>query len=257
MADDDVQKVTPGEQHPNENLATFHADTYEEIGTLGEASSDKDGMNVTDAVISSFDDSERAVDGIAQGERQKVGRWLKGHADAVGTDVVTGVNSLLQPAIALRHGTMETKRQVVAKLIDDYGVAPESGPAVDEFGDPIQHPQGDPHANEVGAFMQGNPLFANDAQLQASMVNISQEMAARGEHFDMEALALEAASRDPRFAQEMVSMKQRSARANEDDNVQKAKAANVQVSGAGSSQPSGASDDAGDILDEIVPKGNW
>ena len=252
---DDVQKVTQGEQHPNESLADFHADTYAKIGTLGEAPSDKEGMSVTDGVISSYDDSERAVDGIAEGERQKVGRWLKHHADAVGTDVVSGVNSLLQPAIALRNGNMETKRQVIGSLVDNYQVTPETIP-VDEFGDPVQRPQGaDPYANEVETFMAANPMIQHDAALQASMTNIAQEFAARGEQFNLDGLAWTALSRDPRFAHETQAIEQRSVRVSQDDRVVRARRADVMVSGGGNSEPSGGSDDVNDILNELVPRG--
>ena len=97
---------------------------------MGEAPSDPDwnapldgkGMTPDDAATSAFDDHDRAHHGIAEGEREEIGGFLKGHADAAGTTVRDGLNALISPAVALRHGNMETKRHVVGQIIDDYSV---------------------------------------------------------------------------------------------------------------------------------------
>ena len=73
-------------------------------------------------------------------ERVAVGKSWKHHADAIGTDVVTGVNSLIQPAVVLRHGTQEQKRTLLGGLIDDFDIrtvpSAETAQQFDEFGDP-------------------------------------------------------------------------------------------------------------------------
>ena len=61
--------------------------------------SNDDGMSVADAVSSSYDDHERATDGIAEGERENLGKYLKSHFDAVGMTVIDGLDSLIQPAL--------------------------------------------------------------------------------------------------------------------------------------------------------------
>ena len=86
---------------------------------MGEAPSDPDwnaksdpsepfdgkGMTPGDAATSAYDDHDRHHNGIAESEREGLGKFLKHHADAVGTNVIDGVNSLIDPAVTLRHGT--------------------------------------------------------------------------------------------------------------------------------------------------------
>ena len=231
-------------------------DIGEHVSTSGEAASDDSGMSVEDAVTSAYDDHDRAENGIAEGERTQFGQHLKTHADAAGTTVIDGVNSLLAPAIALRTGDAETRRNVIGQLIDDYDIRPEPSavPAHDEFGDPLAAAA--PVNREVQTFLHENPLIANDPALQDSMLNISYEASARGENFNLEGLAYMAMARDPRFAGEVRQHQEQQAQAKEADHVAKAKAANVQVSGSGHSAPtgSGQSDDIDDIIGSQIPR---
>ena len=113
-----------------------------------EGPSDESGMSIEDAATSAFDDHDRFHHGIAEGEREEIGCFLKGHADAAGTTVRDGLNALIAPAVALRYGNMETKRQVLGQMVDDYSVQPlptaEPEQVLDEFGEPV-------HGGEVSA----------------------------------------------------------------------------------------------------------
>ena len=80
------------------------------------------GMSVDDAAASAYDDQDRAHNGIAEGERESVGQYLKFHADAVGTTVINGLNSLIEPTVTLRHGSQQDKRTLLGHLVDQYQI---------------------------------------------------------------------------------------------------------------------------------------
>ena len=89
------------------------------------------GMSVSDAATSAFDDADRAHNGIAEGERESVGQYLKYHADAVGTSVISGLNSLIEPAITLRHGrrTRSVLCLATSLTITKYGISQRRNPS--------------------------------------------------------------------------------------------------------------------------------
>ena len=210
-----------------------------------------------DAVASSYDDHERATDGIAEGERESLGKYLKGHADAVGVTVIDGLNSLIQPAVALQHGDMETKRQVVGHLVDEYAVhdvpMAQQSQAL-EYGPPAVGSDGEAVVDEaaamatVQAFVAANPV-AGDALVQDHMINIVADMRRQGYQPDLGRALEIAIEQHPRYSQAARQEQQA-------DQVAQAKAAGVQVSGAGSSAPNQVSDDVADIMSELTPS-SW
>ena len=113
------------------------------------------GMSVEDAATSAFDDADRRENGIAEGERESLGQHLKFHADSAGTTVIGGLNALIEPAVALRHGDLTTKREVIGNLIDQYDVRPvpeaEPAPEAVEYGQPAHDGEGQPIATEEQA----------------------------------------------------------------------------------------------------------
>ena len=222
-------------------------DAHPEAGAVqgGEAPSDESGMSLDDAVGSSYDDWDRGASGIAEGERQEIGGFLKGHADSAGVTVRDGLNSLIAPAVALRHGDMQTKRQVVGQIIDDYSVQPmpmaEPEPAaVDEFGDPImgESPAMIEEAmlGTVQAFTNANP-DAMDPVVHGKMIDVLADMSRQG------------------FAPSLETAYQHAINSRDGDHLSRAKAASVQVSGGSRTSPNQGSDDVADILNELTP--NW
>ena len=134
-----------------------------------QGASDDTGMTPTDAAESSYDDWDRGQHGIAEGERQPMGQWLKYNADYVGTTVRDGLESLVGTASALRNGSQQEKRAMLGHLIDEYQVSPEptaeAAPQLDatgdaDFGQPLQPILDQQQANdavaEFGASQSGS-----------------------------------------------------------------------------------------------------
>ena len=220
---------------------------------LAEDKTSDDGMSVEDAVASAYDDHDRAHNGIAEGEREHVGRYLKGHADAAGTTVKNGLNTLINTAATLRHGDMETKRQVIGRIVDDYGVQPMP------MAEPELRYNDAPNAEHAGAgheatpeeqlgavtdFIAQNPL-AQDDQIKDMMLYVLNDMADQGFEPNLETAYKHAVEADPRFRE---SARRSQAQAREGDHLARAKAASVQVAGGGNTAPSSPSDD----LDSII-----
>ena len=160
----------------------------------------------------------------------EVGQYLKGHADAAGTTVRDGLNALIQPAVELRHGNIETKRQVIGRIIDDYSVQPmpmaEPEQPLDEFGDPVQGAAAsvteDAMLGQVQAFGELHP-DAFETEVYNGMLRVNSDMSRQG------------------FEPDLETAYQHSLRAKEGDHLSRAKQAGVQVSGAGNTSPNQAS----------------
>ena len=234
------------------------ADAHPEAGSIqgGENQSDESGLTVEDAVASSFDDWDRGENGIAEGEREGMGKWLKGHADHAGTSVSEGLGALVQTAAVLRNSDQQTKREMLGHLADTYDIRPfpsaeEQAPQVDEFGDPVgQHPQPalteDQAAATVSQFVAANPV-CEDETIARTMIEVAAEMRRQGLVANLPTMLHHAPANDPRYSE--------AARATQESaHTARARAAAVQVSGGGSVTPSGGGDDVGDILDELVPR---
>ena len=104
-------------------------------------------------------------------------------------------------------------------------------PVVDEFGDLVGQPEDQSPENE---FLNANPI-ARDPHIHAAMLHVAEDMVRQGYPPDLQTML-------------RVAIEQ------EGEQVKRAKAASVQVSGAGNVTPSGGSADIGDILDELVPR---
>ena len=212
-----------------------------------------EGMSVDDAVASAYDDHDRAHNGIAEGERESVGKYLKGHADAVGVSVIDGLTSLIEPAVTLRHGSMKDKRALLGHIVDNYGI--EDVPTVQsqapEYGPPAAGADGQPIITEaeaeatVAQFISANPI-AQDEQIQDFMIHVVGDMRSRGYQPDLAQAYEIAVANHPHYSAQAQGARQA-------DEVARARAASVQVSGAGSSSPNQTSDDVGDIINELTP----
>ena len=218
-----------------------------------EAPPDESGMSAEDAATSAYDDWDRGQNGIAEGEREPMGKWLKDHADAAGTDVKTGLGALVETAAVLRNGSQEDKRGMLGHLADTYAITPMPSAeaptqAHDEFGDPVEQA---PFATEaestevVRNFIETNPA-AGDPQIQDAMLQVAEMMRNQGYAPRLETMFQAAIDADPRFS--------RSARQTQEaDHLERARTADVQVTGGGSVSPSRSqSDDVGDILNELI-----
>ena len=153
-------------------------DAYQGAGVIqGAEVTNDEGMSLEDAVTSSYDDHDRHHNGIAEGERENLGRHLKGHADAAGVSVISGLNSLLDSAVGLR-GDQATRRQVIGHLIDNFDVrlepTAEPAPAV---ADPAVAQQ--QAMTEVADFIAANPI-AQDEQIQDATLYHLNNMQAQG-----------------------------------------------------------------------------
>ena len=231
-------------------------------GGIGEHVSDRaeqsneSGMSVEDAATSAYDDYDRGENGIAEGEREPMGKWLKSNADHVGTTVRDGLVNLVDTATVLRNGSQDQKRQMLGHLIDNHNVRPEptaeAAPQYDATGDPDMAQPLRPildqaQANEaVSDFVQANPV-ASDPSIQQAMISVAEDMVRQGHTPHLPTMLEHAVNGDPRYSQA-------AAQAKEADHLKRAKAASVGVSGGGNTaSAAGKSSDVGDILDELVP----
>ena len=237
------------------------ADAHPEAGKIqgGEAPSDESGMSMDDAVSSAFDDHQRATDGIAEGERESLGKHLKFHADSAGTTVIGGLNALIEPAVALRHGDLTTKREVIGNLIDEYNVHPvpeaEPAPVAVEYGQPAHDGAGQPITTEeqaldaVAQFANEHP-GAQDELVVDHMTFLAHDMRRQGITPTLEAVYHYATVNDPRFSE---SARQAQAQGQEAAHLARARAGAVQVAGSGNVTPSAPSDDLDAIIREQIP----
>ena len=222
----------------------------------GEAAPDESGMDVSSAVESAYDSWDEREHGISESARTVWGPELKKIADHEGTDVRNGINTLVSTHIAKRHGTNEAKRQALGAEIDFYQInpmptaeaAPEAvdhGNAVADTGQVIETEE-QAHA-AIADFVKANPAV-QDAAIQESMVEVAAEMQAQGYAPRLDAMLAYAVARDPRYSEQ-------ARQAHDADQVARARAANVQISGGGNStSAAGQSADVGAILDELVPR---
>ena len=214
------------------------------------------GMSVEDAATSAFDDADRRENGIAEGERESLGQHLKFHADSAGTTVIGGLNALIEPAVALRHGDLTTKREVIGNLIDEYNVHPvpeaEPAPEAVEYGQPAHDGEGQPIATEeqaldaVAQFAREHP-GAQDELVVDHMTWLTHDMRRQGFQPTLEAVYQHAIANDPRYAPQA---RQAQAQGQEAAHLARAKQGAVQVSGGGAVTPNTASDDLDAIIRE-------
>ena len=219
----------------------------------GEDVTTDEGMSIADAATSAFDDADRRENGIAEGERENLGKYLKGHADAVGTTVIAGLNSLIEPAITMRHGTQDQKRALLGHFVDEYEIrdipAAQSQPV--EYGPPAAGADGQPVVSEaegmavVERFISENPVAADEV-IQDHMIHIIGDMRAQGFRPDLGRALEIATANHPRYSEQAQAARQAG-------EVARAKAASVQVSGSGTTSPNQAGDDLASILDELTP----
>lgn len=214
-----------------------------------EPASDDSGMTPHDAAASAYDDHDRAHHGIAEGEREEVGGYLKHHADAANVTVRDGLVHLVETNNALMHGDQNQKRAIVGDLIDNNNVRAE--PTYGEAVAAQPYATIEQASGAVDNFMAQNPA-ASDPTIYASMVAIAQDMTQRGFQPDLATAFQHAVQGDPRYQAE-ASRSQRIAK--EDAKVARAKAASVQVSGAGNSGGSVTSEEISDIVSDQL--GNW
>ena len=215
--------------------------------TNPDAPFDGKGMTVDDAVASSYDDHQTATDGIAEGDRVKIGQNLKYHADSAGVSVVDGLDALLQPAITLRHGSQQDKRALMGHFVDEYAVqdvpmAAQAAPA--EYG-PAEGATAAENRTTVENFIAANPIAA-DAQIQEGMTHVLGDMARQGFQPDLGRALQIAIDHHPHYSQQAQQAQQAG-------QVAEARAAAVQVSGSGTSSPNQTSDDLADIISELTP----
>ena len=211
-----------------------------------------DGMSVEDAASSSFDDWDRGQNGIAEGERESLGQHLKSHADAVGVTVIGGLNSLIEPAVALHTGDMTAKRKVIGDLIDAHNIHPvpeaEAAPVAVEYGQPAHDGNGGQVVSEeaglahVQDFISANPVAA-DELIQDHMTHIVADMRAQGYQPDLGRALEIAIQHHPRYSDT-------ARQAQEAQQVARARQASVQISGGGAMTPDTVSDDLDDIISE-------
>ena len=211
------------------------------------------GMSIDDASASAYDDWDRGENGIAEGERENLGKHLKFHADSAGTTVINGLNNLIEPAVTLRHGSQDQKRALLGHIVDEYGIqdVPMAQSAAVEYGPPALGEAGQPVVTEaeamaaISGFISANPIAA-DERIQEHMIHIVSDMRRQGYQPDLGRALEIAVGNDARYAPAARQAQQAS-------EVARAKAAGVQVSGSGSSTPNQVSDDLASIINEITP----
>ena len=222
----------------------------------GEAAPDESGMDVETAAASAYDTWDEKEHGISEADRTEWGPELKKVADHEGTNVRDGINVLVSSHINKRYGSPEIKRQALGADIDAYQINPmpsaEAAPQVFDHGNAGSE-TGQVIENEAQAsvavqdFVAANPI-AQDPTIQEIMVDVAQDMRRQGFQPRLDAVLHHALQADPRYNDQ-------AKQAQEANQVARARAANVQVSGAGNSTTAaGQSADVGDILDELVPR---
>ena len=217
----------------------------------GEAPSDASGMTPDDATESAFNDWDEKTHGISEASRTEWGPQLKTMADHEGTNVRDGVNALVSSHINKRYGSNEIKRQAILSDIDAYQI--NAVPTVEAEPQAVEHvnPEADtgavPSMDAIQGFIQANPI-ADDAAIHASMIEIAADMRRQGYAPDLSTMLNHAIKNDPRYNEQ-------ARQAYDADQVARARAADVQVTGGGRSTGAGVqSSDVGDILDELVPR---
>ena len=221
-----------------------------------QGASDASGMTPTDAAESAFDDWDEQQHGISESARTVWGPELKKVADHEGTNVRDGINTLVSSHINKRYGTPDIKRQALGADIDAYQINPmptvEAEPQAFDHGNPVAE-TGQVFENEGQAqaaiedFVAANPVAA-DPTIQDLMVDVAQDMRRQGYQPRLDAVLHHAMQNDPRFSEQ-------ARQAHDADQVARARAADVQVSGGARSTGAGVqSSDVGDILDELVPR---
>ena len=223
-------------------------------GPVADATNES-GMSIDDALGSAYDDWDRGENGIAEGERENLGKHLKFHADSAGTTVINGLDSLISPAVTLRHGSQDEKRALLGFVVDEYQIqdVPMAQSQPVEYGAPALGADGQEIAtdaeamSEISRFIDANPI-AQDERIQENIVFIVNDMRRQGFQPNLAQAFEIAVANDTRYSPA-------ARQAQQDADVARAKAASVQVSGSGSTSPNQAGDDLADIIDEAVP--NW
>ena len=216
-----------------------------------QGASDDSGMTPTDAATSAFNDWDEQTHGISEASRTEWGPELKKVADHEGTNVRDGINTLVSSHINKRYGSPEIKRQALGADIDAYQINPM--PTADAAPQAVDHvnPEADtgavPSMDDIQGFIQANPI-ADDAAIHASMIEVAADMRRQGYAPDLSTMLNHAIKNDPRYNEQ-------ARQAHDADQVARAKAGSVQISGGGNSTSAASqSADVGDILDELVPR---
>ena len=222
----------------------------------GESASDESGMTVEDAATSTYNDWDAKEHGISESDRTEWGPELQKIPTQEGTNVRDGINTLVSSHINKRYGSPDIKRQALGADIDAYQInplptaeaAPEAvdhGNAMAETGQTFET-EGQAQA-AIQDFVAANPVAA-DPQIQDLMIDVATDMRAKGYQPRLDAVLHHALQADPRFSEQ-------ARQASDADQVGRARAANVQVSGSGNSTSAASqATDVGAILDELVPR---
>lgn len=236
---------------------------YSRTGSELYPSAADSGNDALEAYEAWEEKSQRAENGMTNREAAALGRKWAPYAERLGTTVAAGADALMGTEYAFRNGSQEEKRKMLGGWVDDYQVQPE----------PVMAPEGaamyDMDGNLTPA---GQHMAQQQQQVQhyAGAVNAVQQFAeartSDGQpmhpyfaavYDDMTALARQDVQqgRQPQLAD--LYHRSVNARMAQAADVQRAKAASVSVAGSGGPAPGagGRSDDIGDILDDLVPKG--
>ena len=217
-----------------------------------EAPPDESGMDVETAVESAFNDWDEKEHGISEASRTEWGPELKKIADHEGTNVRDGINTLVASHINKRYGNNEIKRQAIGADIDAYQInalpTAEAAPQGVNHGftdtGPVIQNEEQAHT-AIQDFVAANPA-AQDAAIQERMIEVASDMRAQGYEPHLGTMFQHAVQADPRFNEGV-------RRAQQNDEVARAKAASVQVTGGGNSIGAAPkSDDIGAILNELI-----
>ena len=195
------------------------------------------GPSVQDAVEGNYNEQDTRAHGIAEADRIPLGQHLKGYADSVGTDVISGINSMLAPTAILHAGSMEQKRAVIGGLVDNFGI--QDIPQARDAAPPILTEE---QGNEaVSNFIAQNP-GAQDETVQTHMLHHLTQMREQGFAPDLEVAYAHSVVAHPQY-NELARQGQRQARPDPG-----------MVSGSGASAANQASDDLDDIINELTPR---
>ena len=171
----------------------------------------------------------------------------------MGVSVIDGLTSLIEPAVTLRHGSMQDKRALLGHIVDNYGI--EDVPTVQSEAVAVRPPggrrgrstrqRGRSRGRRRVQFISANPI-AQDEQIQDFMIHVVGDMRSRGYQPDLAQAFEIAVANHPHYSAQAQGARQA-------DEVARARAASGQVSGSGSSSPNQTSDDVADIINELTP----
>ena len=206
------------------------------------------GPSVQDAVEGNFNEQDTREHGISEADRVPLGQHLKRYADSVGTDVISGINSMLAPTAILHAGSMEQKRAVIGGLVDNFGI--QDVPAARDPGAGQLSPEQSQAA--VNDFIAQNPAAA-DETVQFHMLNYLNQMREQGYAPDLGQAFQNSVAAHPQY-DELVQQAHAQQQASQAREAQRQAMPGVgMVSGSGTSAANQASDDLDSIISEATP----